>query len=456
MKNQKKKAFTLAELLVVVLIVGVLASVAVPKMKSTIETRRTSEAEDIMTAVRTEQEKRCVLGKQYLMDSSKVDALANASNSTNYSYALDSTGIVAQSKGKDYNLQIRSYKTGEICCQGEYCASLNKNYPSCDSIAALTDECAGVAPSEPTPEPEIPTPTPEPESPCAGPKPEDYETSCGPCGRQTISFKCIDTNGQGNWTWVSFSQGCVIPEGYSNACTPGSTGTQSCENNGTQTRTCSEKCAWGEWSACEYCAPTNGETYTERCPNGKSGQYTYTWDYASCRYKKSGACTCTPTNDGKSSYTENCTGGKVGVIVYEWNNSTCSYTKTDNCSCPNGKRADGSCKEAKTTYKYELKSISAVDVPACRTSYDNGSNPPNDPGLCATGITASNCYSFRTPQGATITYPGTTISCGSKTCGESTYPYTCIAEAKAWLNVKQWTCHYSVSQCQRVSTTTWE
>ena len=161
MKNQKKKAFTLAELLVVVLIVGVLSTVAVPKMKSVIETRRTTEAEDIMTAVRTEQEKRCVLGKQYLMDSSKVDALANASNSTNYSYALDSTGIVAQSKGKDYNLQIRSYKTGEICCQGEYCASLNKNYPSCDSIAVLTDECAGVAPNEPPQEPEIPTPEPE-------------------------------------------------------------------------------------------------------------------------------------------------------------------------------------------------------------------------------------------------------------------------------------------------------
>ena len=166
MKNQKKKAFTLAELLVVVLIVGVLSTVAVPKMKSVIETRRTTEAEDIMTAVRTEQEKRCVLGKQYLMDSSKVDALANASNSTNYSYALDTTGIVAQSKGKDYNLQIRSYRTGEICCQGEYCASLNKNYPSCDSIAALTDECAGVAPNDPPQEPEIPEPTPEPEDDC--------------------------------------------------------------------------------------------------------------------------------------------------------------------------------------------------------------------------------------------------------------------------------------------------
>ncbi|WP_458401665.1 prepilin-type N-terminal cleavage/methylation domain-containing protein, partial [Candidatus Avelusimicrobium sp.] len=46
MKNQKKKAFTLAELLVVVLIVGVLSTVAVPKMKSVIETRRTTEAED--------------------------------------------------------------------------------------------------------------------------------------------------------------------------------------------------------------------------------------------------------------------------------------------------------------------------------------------------------------------------------------------------------------------------
>ncbi|MBR2865870.1 MAG: hypothetical protein IKC13_06345, partial [Elusimicrobiaceae bacterium] len=140
---------------------------------------------------------------------------------------------------------------------------------------------------------------------------------------------------------------------------------------------------------------------------GKSGQYTYTWDYASCRYKKSGACTCTPTNDGKSSYTENCTGGKVGVITYTWDTDKCSYTKTDTCSCKNGARADGTCKQP--VYKYRLETQgSPTEIPAC---------PKSSSGCSA--MTKAHCASFRTPNGNPITYPASYSKCSEISCSEA-------------------------------------
>ncbi|MBR2865114.1 MAG: hypothetical protein IKC13_02425, partial [Elusimicrobiaceae bacterium] len=126
-------------------------------------------------------------------------------------------------------LQIRSYKTGEICCQGEYCASLNKNYPSCDSIAALEDECAGVAPNEPPQDPEDPGDEPDDpddpddpgddpedpgddpdeeseEGPCKDPKPEDEFTPCSgnTCGPGlTKPYVCDEETGI--WKLSSYS-----------------------------------------------------------------------------------------------------------------------------------------------------------------------------------------------------------------------------------------------------------
>ena len=61
--NRKKKAFTLTELLVVVIVIGVLSAVVLPKFNKVIETRKTTEAEEMMAAVRTEQERRCSLDK---------------------------------------------------------------------------------------------------------------------------------------------------------------------------------------------------------------------------------------------------------------------------------------------------------------------------------------------------------------------------------------------------------
>lgn len=45
------------------------------------------------------------------------------------------------------------------------------------------------------------------------------------------------------------------------------------------------------------CTPThNGQTsYTEACPNGQTGQITYTWNSSQCRYDQSSTCKTAPT-----------------------------------------------------------------------------------------------------------------------------------------------------------------
>ncbi len=147
---KRKIGFTLAELLVVVVVLAVLAGVAIPKFTRVLETRKTTEAEQMLAAVRMEQEKRCTMGKQYTMEDGDISTMAGAKRSPNYDYDLNETGAIATSKDEDnkYTLKMLSYQDGRICCDGPYCESLNKNYVSCTSLkneliaAARTDECA--------------------------------------------------------------------------------------------------------------------------------------------------------------------------------------------------------------------------------------------------------------------------------------------------------------------------
>ncbi len=151
-KRLTNRAFTLTELLVVVIIVGTLAAVAAPKFSRVLETRRTTEAEEMLSAVRTEQEHRCAMGKNYLKNAASLEMLASGKNSKNYSYSLSNTGVTATSLGKDYSIQMPAYRTGLLCCEGEYCSNLNKSYPTCAaSMGDDTDACSAAnIPADPS------------------------------------------------------------------------------------------------------------------------------------------------------------------------------------------------------------------------------------------------------------------------------------------------------------------
>ena len=226
-KHGLKKAFTLTELLVVVIVSGVLAAVAVPKFSRVLETRRTTEAEEVLSALRTEQEYRCVQGKNYQMNVDQLGGLASAKNSKNYAYSLTATGAKATS-GKGYSISMPSYQNGQLCCEGDYCGSLNKSYPACSSLAAPSeDACAG-------------------EIKCQG----SAEEPCGCNGAGKRTRTCNSATGAwSEWSTCSAPAtcGCSGPDTRECGC---DTGNQ--DDLGHQTRTCNTSTGeWGPWGACE-------------------------------------------------------------------------------------------------------------------------------------------------------------------------------------------------------------
>ena len=187
-KTQNKRAFTLTELLIVVIVIGVLSAVTLPKFNRVIENRKVTEAEEMMSAVRTEQERRCSLDQNYTTKFSNLQDIIASNTTKNYTYSLQKQGISAKSNNADYTLKILSYEDGSYCCEGAGCKKLNKNYPDCAGLSFPESSCVGTESGDDG----------------LGPDPEGKECTdgevqgsqtCNGCGTQTTQL-CVN----GKWT----------------------------------------------------------------------------------------------------------------------------------------------------------------------------------------------------------------------------------------------------------------
>ena len=183
MKQKKKRAFTLAELLIVVVLIATLSAIAIPQYKRVLEARKIGEAEAVLSAVRTEQERRCAIGQKYATNIAELGDLVPNAQTKNFHYSVDGETLKAQSQGElKYTLQLASFRDGRFCCvNASGSTDCNKfSYPMCSAFAgtivSAATECAAADSN-----PDAST-SAEGEGSSCTPKEEPVEGSCAANG----------------------------------------------------------------------------------------------------------------------------------------------------------------------------------------------------------------------------------------------------------------------------------
>ena len=365
-----KKAFTL------VIVLGVLAAVAVPKFSRVLETRRTTEAENMLSAVRMEQEKRCTLGKKYTGDFADISTVAYAktgvaeAKSSNYTYKLTTVGVEANRADSNYTLKIPSYKSGELCCSGEGCEALNKSYPDCATIAAVSDECAADACDVAPNTCDCATYANNNKCECspsvgnccaAGSGAVSYTNGqcvC-PSGQTYSGSKCVDICGEGEY-WDAGTSSCK------DICSEDqvwNSSTKQCDERCTEaqvwnsdTKQCDERCTGGAtWNGTE-CACAEGQIWNEESQRCEAACTPSCGDPSKVANQDNPpADTC--NGDQQNKYT--CDGSYEGTctdVYYSSGLASFNYTLTPapgsgSSGCPNGHyiAKGGSCGTGRCT-----------------------------------------------------------------------------------------------------------
>ncbi len=453
MKNQKK-AFTLSELLVVVVVLGILSSVAVPKFVRVMETRKTTEAESVLSAVKTEQEARCVAGKAYQTNPAKVSVVKDV-KSKNYKFDLKGWGATATRLDKDYSLQMLSYKDGRLCCAGEYCAKLNKDYPPCTGLTRGTDECAGVVS-------------------CGGSEPSSSR-SCGCLGRgvQRRSVTCDTYDG----TWDVGSWGaCSIPDACTcdNASKPATSEACGCNNGGTRTR--SVNCnttngtwdvgSWGRCSASDTCTcdASTKPAESEACGCNNGGTRTRsvdcnttngTWDVGSWgRCSASDTCTC--NEEAKEPLEQACgcnnTGKKTRTATCNDSNGTWTYSDWSACE---GEVCEKECNASTKPAETQACGNGGEKTCTVRCDKTTGEWKQEDCGPCKNGKSCTPGATHPTMVYNCADYCYNDAIGGEAEC-RGTVPYTCSSDGLSWITEGQIGCTDYAGNYEEWSRTTEE
>ena len=382
--KQSTKGFSLSELLIVVIVIGILAAVVLPRYNKSLETRKTTEAENIMEAVRTEQERRCALSKTYAGDIAQLTDIVPNATTGNFTYSVSGTGVLASSQGSyNYTLKIPSYADGRICCDGDDCSKLNKDYPTCDDLINNTSDydadttCLSAIESEEGVdviqgggktllEPELGDVYEAPElecrsttsefSPCPGGcairwrhcqsdntwgdwgacdasevEPRE-EPGCGCQGRGSRTQICEVNSTYPNGHWVDSGECNVLPC----ECQSGQTEQRACgcQNQGRQNYRCGNDGSWVASGQCKFTPPNqNPITWTDQ---GECTQDVF-YEDCGCRHKGTKYRRCNTQTclfyTGSNTYTECLRNGQVWQSSCECISHASSSVSTSNSFC---------------------------------------------------------------------------------------------------------------------------
>lgn len=120
----KKHGFTLAELLVVVLVISILAFIAMPIYSRTLQRSRTSDAVAVLSEVASKQEAIFAENGEYVTTFDALEPPVKGLTGSGgvqlgiFKYYMDGTCVVA--KTQSYKM-FKNYKTQELMCYGDGC-----------------------------------------------------------------------------------------------------------------------------------------------------------------------------------------------------------------------------------------------------------------------------------------------------------------------------------------------
>ncbi|MCM2267676.1 MAG: prepilin-type N-terminal cleavage/methylation domain-containing protein [Elusimicrobiales bacterium] len=141
--NNNRKGFTLIELLVVVLIIGILASIAIPQYFKVVEKARVSEAMSIISSVKSAQERFLARGGSYTSDFTRLDiSYANMTATalpSKFYTASASAGTCAS--GPCYVITLTRHTNSSTVAARYGTYSLNANVP--DKPQVTVASCPG-------------------------------------------------------------------------------------------------------------------------------------------------------------------------------------------------------------------------------------------------------------------------------------------------------------------------
>ncbi len=303
-KNTKKskKGFTLTEVLVVVLIIGVISAIAYPVYTKSINKSRAVEAINLLEMVRNKQIANFARRGEYLPNFTGIGQLTSNADAEvktegdailtvngKYELAMNNatncmSAAYVPAKGKPASFTFSSsYEDAGLGCDGDICKTFGNIVGSSSSVCNCGDKS------------------------CSSPYNLNAKTCACDCPLACTEGGCHDKN-------------------------PARTETRNCgyNNSGTQTRTCPESCSSEcstSWSSCsgQSCNEGTKPASTQNCAN--CGQKTQSVTCENGTWKASGFGACigskTETQACDSGYTGNKTRTCTNDVWGAWNTSTC-------------------------------------------------------------------------------------------------------------------------------------